>query len=141
MIYRLVMSSTTRKLDSGLLLAAVVLTTVVEGYRLGAIMVLCIMVLYGAAVGRLPLNRRWLVWLGAISYPWYLVHQNVGYALIRKLEAAGSNADIAIGLSALASAAIAYLLLIFIDRPAIKWLREQYIQKKQMFVDKYYKAV
>lgn len=141
MIYRLVMGSNTRKLDAALLLGAVALTMVVEGYRLGAIMVFCIMVLYGSAIGRLPLNRRWLVWLGAVSYPWYLLHQNVGYALIRRLEAAGLSADIAIGLSGLATIAIAFLLLVFIDRPAIKWLREQYMKKKQVFLDKYYKAV
>lgn len=141
MIYRLVMGSSTRNLDLGVLFCAVALTTVVEGYRLGAIMILCITVLYGAAVGRLPLNRRWLVWLGAISYPWYLMHQNVGYAMIRRLEAMGLSANIAIAVSILGTVTIAYLLLIFIDRPAIKWLREQYKQKKETLLNKYYKAV
>lgn len=28
------------------------------------------------------LRTRWLVWVGSISYPLYLLHQNIGYALI-----------------------------------------------------------
>jgi peptidoglycan/LPS O-acetylase OafA/YrhL len=141
MIYRIVTGSATRRKDLVLLLGAIALTTIVEGYRLGAIMLVCATVLYSAAVGRLPLNRPWLIWLGTVSYPWYLIHQNVGYAFIRHFGSMNLPSNIAIGLAGLISITLAYLLLVFVDRPAIKWLRHQYIQTKQLVLDRYFKAI
>lgn len=53
-------------------------------------MVVCAVVFVAAIAGWL----RWLAWsplllLGLVSYPLYLVHQNIGYVVIRELTAAG----------------------------------------------------
>jgi peptidoglycan/LPS O-acetylase OafA/YrhL len=47
-------------------------------------------VLYLLAAGRLRwLHTRPLLFLGAISYPLYLVHQHVGFVVLRGLGLAG----------------------------------------------------
>lgn len=80
-----------------------------------------------AAVGWL----RWianapLTFLGSISYSLYLLHQNIGYIVIRACIHFGAPTNAAI-LAALAlSIALATALTWSIERPARKWLRDQY---------------
>lgn len=51
------------------------------------IVVALAVLLAAAAAGTVKfLNRRSLVFLGAISYPLYLIHQNIGYVVIRSLS-------------------------------------------------------
>ena len=40
------------------------------------------------------MRKSWLVWLGGLTYPLYLVHQNVGYALFRQLDDWGTPAQL-----------------------------------------------
>ncbi|TWT74683.1 Acyltransferase family protein [Posidoniimonas polymericola] len=81
--------------------------------------------LLAAAVhGRLPwLNQRGLVYLGALSYPLYLVHQNIGYVIMRSAEAAG----IAPGLGVAAAVAVAVVLAAalhhLVEGPSLACLR------------------
>ncbi len=56
-------------------------------------------ILYLATTGKLPfLNWRPLLWLGFISYPLYLTHQNMGFILLHQLDLAGWNPYLASGL-------------------------------------------
>lgn len=66
---------------------------------------------------------RALAQLGAISYPLYLVHETMGWALIRNLEARGIGTDAAIAAAIAAALALATLLHVAIEAPAMKWLR------------------
>lgn len=78
------------------------------------------------------LSRGWLRWLtwrpllfmGFISYPFYLVHQNIGYVLIRRLEAAGWRPEAAIAVVM----SVGFLLAIFItyrvEQPALRAFRQ-----------------
>lgn len=64
-----------------------------------------------------------LVFLGDISYSLYLIHQMVGYVAIQNLLRFGVEVNAAIGVTILLVIGIAYLLRIFVERPAERWLK------------------
>jgi peptidoglycan/LPS O-acetylase OafA/YrhL len=63
------------------------------------------------------------LWLGAISYPLYLVHQYVGYVLIDHLAAAGLSLAAATGITLLAVIALAHILHKAVEDPVQRRLR------------------
>ena len=80
-----------------------------------------------AARGRTSLLRhRLLVWLGTISYPLYLLHENIGWSLQLRLGAWGIPADV----TALAAVAVSLLmasaLTRWVEQPAMRWIRGAY---------------
>lgn len=83
--------------------------------------------LWAAASHRLPwLNMRLLVWLGTISYPLYLLHQNIGYGLILRIEGAGMAPELAVAMALAVSLALAAALSRLVERPAMAWIRAAY---------------
>jgi peptidoglycan/LPS O-acetylase OafA/YrhL len=72
---------------------------------------------------------RWLraapfVFLGGISYSLYLLHQAIGFAVIHRLEAAGVPSLAAVTLATGLALALAMALTRFVERPAMRVLRE-----------------
>ena len=77
--------------------------------------------------GRLGwLAWRPLVWLGGISYTLYLVHQNIGYVVMRNMLGAGASTDAAIAATLVVSIALASALSYAIERPAMASLRAMF---------------
>lgn len=66
---------------------------------------------------------RPLVALGAMSYPLYLVHSNIGYLVIRDMEGRGASASLAIGAAMAVAFALAFLLHHGVEEPARLALR------------------
>ena len=66
-----------------------------------------------------PAVLRWrpLVWLGAISYSFYLLHQNIGYVVIRECEARGVDANVAVVVALCVVAGLASGLTFGVERP------------------------
>jgi peptidoglycan/LPS O-acetylase OafA/YrhL len=67
---------------------------------------------------------RWrpIMFLGVISYPLYLIHQNIGYALIHAFEARGVPPSLAVSL-AICFVIAAATLIAQVERPATRAMR------------------
>ncbi len=82
---------------------------------------------YGAATQHL----RWLanpalVWLGGVSYPLYLVHENIGWSLQLRLRDAGVSRDAGILVTMAIALGLAALLSRFVEYPAMDWIRARW---------------
>ncbi|MCY1032439.1 acyltransferase [Corallococcus sp. BB11-1] len=87
----------------------------------GVVLCLCLALSRGAL--------RWLTWrpllfLGFISYPFYLVHQNIGYVIIRRLEAAGWRPETAIAVAFAAGLLLATFITYRVEQPALRGYRQ-----------------
>ena len=82
---------------------------------------------WAAARGHLPwLKNPVLTWLGAISYPLYLVHENVGWSIQLQLARLGASPDVSLLLVLTFSLGLATLLNRLVEQPALKWIRRRY---------------
>ena len=69
-----------------------------------------------------------LLFLGAISYSLYVLHQNIGYVVMRELYALEVTLPswVVLGTPLLLSLGLASIFTFFIDRPALRFIRRQY---------------
>ena len=86
---------------------------------------LVVSAIYAALIaGRLGwLRHPVLIWLGAISYPLYLVHQHLGYAMIAKLEALGAAPWLALAATLMAALATAEAIHRWVEEPSLAAIR------------------
>ncbi|HEY6642726.1 acyltransferase [Povalibacter sp.] len=75
------------------------------------------------AGGLASLRQKPLIFLGTISYPLYLLHQNIGYVGIRWLEGQGWHPLLAIAGTMAVAITLASVIAFHIERPALRWLR------------------
>ena len=68
------------------------------------------------------LQTRVLVFLGSISYALYLVHQNIGYVIIRSAYGWGLGSHTAVALAVVSAVAIASAVTFWVEIPARKRL-------------------
>ena len=81
-----------------------------------------LLVLIGTRCGRW-LEQPLLLWLGAVSYPLYLTHEYLGYALIARLEALGASPALALAAAFPAALALAQCIHACVEQPALAMLR------------------
>jgi len=113
--------------DWSVLIAALIILGIVDGIHIALLAVLFTALFWAAAKGKLPLlNNPLLTWLGAISYTLYLLHENIGWGLIRLAEQNGIASNIAIVMAICIVLALATGLSYLIERPAMRWLRTRY---------------
>jgi len=90
-------------------------------------------VMYLATAGQLKwLASPPLVYLGSISYPLYLVHQNVGYVILRTLNGWGLNANVSFLLALAGVLGLAVALSRFVERPALAAIKARYAEWKAL---------
>ena len=69
-----------------------------------------------------------LVFLGNISYSLYLIHQNIGYAIIKRLYGYNIHPHTSIIIATILSMIIAITMTFFIEIPALKLIKNKYRQ-------------
>jgi len=89
----------------------------------GGAVVVMLLVLLACTHG--PLSRirwGWLTFAGALTYPLYLVHGQIGYFVIDQLQD-GLQSYVVLALATVASFVVAYLIHRLVERPAARPLR------------------
>ncbi|MCE7795670.1 acyltransferase [Sphingobium sufflavum] len=92
----------------------------------GQVLVICALTLaffVAMTDGRLGfVCNRPLLWVGAISYPLYLVHQHVGMTVMAKASDAGVDPWIALVAAIMLALGLGFAIHRWIERPAGDWL-------------------
>jgi peptidoglycan/LPS O-acetylase OafA/YrhL len=112
----------------------VALLALAAGESIGrAIFAICLCLLvHFCVLGRVHiLNARPFLWLGSISYPLYLLHENVGWSIQLQALKHGATFEIAIAAALAVSLAAAALLTRFIEKPALRYIRTAYAQARR----------
>lgn len=71
------------------------------------------------------LANRPLLWLGRVSYALYLVHQNIGYGVIRWSYEAGFPGWVGIAVALATALMLATAIHRWAERPALEWFRQK----------------
>ena len=88
------------------------------------------LIVLAAARGQLRwLEARPFVWLGAISYPLYLLHENIGWAVMLKLQELSWTAGWACAAALTLVLALSDAVSRWVERPAMRWIRTLYRQR------------
>jgi peptidoglycan/LPS O-acetylase OafA/YrhL len=128
MIYRRVMfPDVSPRKDAAVIAIAILQLAAVDGWVVGLLAPGLAWLFWAAASGRLPLLANpVLIWLGAISYTLYLLHENIGWGIIMTAERAGISSNGAILAAIATSLTLASALTWYVERPVMTWLRGRY---------------
>lgn len=110
---------------SGACLAVAILAALATAGSLSLIVGACVAGIFALGLGFLG-RARWLrpvIWLGLISYPLYLTHQNLGYALMRELRGCGLGGYASVSLASLLAILLAALIHRSVELPVTKQVR------------------
>jgi peptidoglycan/LPS O-acetylase OafA/YrhL len=115
------------RMDAAVLAAALCIIFLGEGWQFGLISAVLALLLYSAVNWRPAVLRlRPVLWLGAVSYPLYLVHENIGWAAIINLESRGMSPNLAIVCAIGIAMCAAGLLHRLVEMPAMQAIRTRY---------------
>lgn len=114
------------------LLAGGIAVATIDGAEIAMVYVATIAIFVALCAGRIGfLNRRVLIWLGSLSYPLYLVHQNIGYAIMADLESLGASAWLAVIAAIAAACGIAHAVHSLVEIPAHRMLRGYWRERRK----------
>ncbi|MBP9837610.1 MAG: acyltransferase [Proteobacteria bacterium] len=110
------------------LLVFCILTSLIEKKIDHSLIIAAIgMVFFLATNFQISLFRsKFLIFFGFISYPFYLLHQNIGYVIIRFFQALGTSHSLCIVIAFITAVILACALSYTVEHPFNSWLRKQY---------------
>lgn len=87
-----------------------------------------------AATGMLPV-LQWppLVWLGAISYPLYLLHENIGWSLLLSFGRAGWPPELSVPVVLAGVLLLSHLVSKLVEQPAMHWIRARWKARQSKY--------
>lgn len=136
--YRLRSTPTNRRLPQAVIVLALVTIGACDGVGPLIVGATSAALLLLIALRGIPLlNAPALVWLGAISYSLYLLHQYIGFALIGGLEHAGLEPHFAIATALGGVLLLAAAVTFLVERPALSALRAWYRQANKAQGDRH----
>ncbi|HEV8448279.1 MAG TPA: acyltransferase [Gemmatimonadaceae bacterium] len=107
--------------------AAVATVFVASGIAAGLIAAGVCVIVGLAVLGALSLAvGRVTLWLGAISYPLYLLHRNLGYTLLFALDRLGVPSVFNVLVAIAFALSLATAVSVFVERPAMAAIRKRY---------------
>ena len=125
--YRLAMARDRTPLADAAVATLALVSLLTDSPLMAGVGLVCFLAVWMAAAGRLPFLRfRVIVWFGVISYPLYLVHENIGWSIIRTLERAGWRSLPAVALTTVIVIALAAAVSRWVERPAMAAIRGRY---------------
>ncbi len=77
------------------------------------------------------MSSRVLLFLGAISYPLYLIHQNIGYCIIKSSYELGFSGYVGVVVAIAVAILLGWLIHRFVELPSGKFLRSVYRSWKE----------
>lgn len=124
MLYRAWQNPARLRVTAAVIVGCCAYAALAEGWMVAFLTASFSAIVYIATTRRIPLLQSApLVFLGTISYTLYLLHQNIGYAVIRRLSQLGVNSYLAIAAAIVLSVGLAALVSFVIERPANEALR------------------
>lgn len=78
------------------------------------------------------LSRKPLLFMGNISYGLYLIHQNIGYIIILKMNDLGFNNQYYLIIPLIISIILAYIITKYLEKPMMKFLYKKYISNNNI---------
>lgn len=107
--------------------SAVLTLALTESIAVGLLSIVFALVVWLAAAGRLTLLRYGpFVWLGSISYPLYLLHENIGWSIQLQLGALGLSTTTTALVALAAILLLAAAVTRWVEQPAMRWIRTRY---------------
>jgi peptidoglycan/LPS O-acetylase OafA/YrhL len=107
-------------------LALAVIAQVDGGARAAWALLFGLLLVLGLRVGRrAPRGLAPLVWLGSISYPLYLLHQDIGYVALQWLQARGVVGLASVAVAIVLALVLATLVHRLVEEPALRGLRRR----------------
>jgi len=113
--------------SGALIVGALGLLALVTSPAISALTLGMAALVYAAATRKLGwLAHPVMVWLGAISYTLYLLHENIGWSVMLRLRDWGVPRDLGIVCAIVLSLALATALTRWVEQPAMAWIRRRY---------------
>ncbi len=76
-----------------------------------------------------------VLWFGAISYPLYLLHENIGFVIMLKAQAAHVNHWVSLAFAATAVTLMAWLSHHYVELPAARWISRKWKARRSRLAE------